>query len=56
MDDNEQTLNNRFWTPDMILLAALNIVLVGGIFFGLLLIYTVFSVPVTAWINQTFGL
>ena len=56
MDQNEKAQNGKFWTLDMILLVILNIVLIVGIIFSLLLIYMNFSVPVTAWLSRIFGL
>jgi hypothetical protein len=56
MEQDEKPLNNKFWTSDMILLAILNVVLVGGIIFGLTLLFMTFSVPVTTWLNGFLGL
>jgi hypothetical protein len=56
MDQNEKPFKEKFWTTDMILLTALNIVLIGGIIFGLLLMGMTFSVPITTWLTQALGL
>jgi hypothetical protein len=55
MDENEKPLSTRFWTWDMVALAAVNIIFIILIIAGLWVVAGAVHAPVTAWLKGLFG-
>jgi len=57
MNENEKPLSEpSIWTPGNIALLALNILFLGIIMAGIIVLYQVFSPPLQAWLTHRFGL
>jgi hypothetical protein len=53
MNENEKP---AFWSPALILLVAINILFLGLILAGLIVMYQVLSGPIQTWLTARFGL